>query len=264
MELAANVLEEARAQPWDQLNQAWADGRTVPSEMSALLIDGKMIVKVEPDSSRTRRVNVEIRWKSEHDAAVQSVQMSTLLSARSEKNRRQAMKLHARRCGFTLIEILIVLVLLAVLWGVLTLILGQTLQLDAGNPKVSTVCSSAVSWPTSSADVAQAEKAPSEWEPYRADGHTLILQMKTGERLIYRWRDGRLQRLTCENRPFKAAAVPDDRVKAERTLPVGKQIAVEFVQDGKLVRLRLIALRNGKAVPGQTMEIAAALGGNWR
>ena len=80
-ELAANVLEEARAQPWDKLDAKWADGRTVPSEMAELLPAGKIIVKLEP-ATNSRRVTVEVRWQLEQE---QSVSLTTLLSAREAK-----------------------------------------------------------------------------------------------------------------------------------------------------------------------------------
>jgi type II secretory pathway pseudopilin PulG len=80
-ELAANVLEEARAQPWDKLDAAWAESRTVPSEMADLLPAGKIIVKLEPGAT-SRRITVEVRWQLEQE---QSVSLTTLLSARESK-----------------------------------------------------------------------------------------------------------------------------------------------------------------------------------
>jgi type II secretory pathway pseudopilin PulG len=80
-ELAANVLEEARAQPWDKLDDKWAEGRTVPSEMAALLPAGKIVVKLE-SAATSRRVTVEVRWQHEQE---QSVSLTTLLSARETK-----------------------------------------------------------------------------------------------------------------------------------------------------------------------------------
>jgi prepilin-type N-terminal cleavage/methylation domain-containing protein len=81
LELAANVLEDARAQPWDRLDKAWADRPTVPSEMAALLPEGKIIVTVEPAPAlpSTRRVTVEVRWESG------SVRLTTLLTGREAK-----------------------------------------------------------------------------------------------------------------------------------------------------------------------------------
>ena len=83
-ELAANVLEEARAQPWDKLDPAWADSRTIPSEMAALLPEGKILVKLEP-GPKLRRVTVEVSWQGEPQASTHSVSLTTLLSAREAK-----------------------------------------------------------------------------------------------------------------------------------------------------------------------------------
>lgn len=83
-ELAANVLEEARAQPGDKLGPAWADSRTIPSEMAALLPEGKILVKLEP-GPKLRRVTVEVRWQGEPQASTHSVSLTTLLSAREAK-----------------------------------------------------------------------------------------------------------------------------------------------------------------------------------
>jgi hypothetical protein len=55
---------------------------------------------------------------------------------------------------------------------------------------------------------------------------------------------------------------------SERVLPVGgTQVDVEFVRSAanpKLVCLRLHNMRKGSPLPGQTLEIAAALGGDRR
>ena len=45
------------------------------------------------------------------------------------------------------------------------------------------------------------------------------------------------------------------------------EVALAFVQSvngPKMIRLELIPLRQGVPLPGQTLEIAAALGGDWR
>ena len=85
LELAANVLEAGRAQPWEKLDQAWAEAQTVPTDMQGLLPDGRLIVKVvpEPNMPRTRRLAAEVRWQSPTTPSPQSVSLSTLLSARA-------------------------------------------------------------------------------------------------------------------------------------------------------------------------------------
>jgi type II secretory pathway pseudopilin PulG len=88
LELAANMLEAARAQPWEQLDKAWADAQTIPSEMEVLLPEGKLLMTVEPEQPvrGTRRVTVEVAWQLEAHLPDQSVQLTTILSARKAKN----------------------------------------------------------------------------------------------------------------------------------------------------------------------------------
>ena len=87
LELAANVLEAARAQPFEQLDKGWADAQTIPSDMADLLPGGKVIVKLEPMQSlpQSRRVTVEIRWRSAAELPEQSVQLTSVLTARTAK-----------------------------------------------------------------------------------------------------------------------------------------------------------------------------------
>jgi type II secretory pathway pseudopilin PulG len=84
LELAANVLEAARAQPWEKLDQAWADAQSVPSDMQALLPDGKLVVTVVAEQQPlTRRVTAEVRWQLEAHLPPQTTESTTLLSART-------------------------------------------------------------------------------------------------------------------------------------------------------------------------------------
>lgn len=86
-ELAANVLEEARALPFEKLDQKWADGVAIPSESADLLPDGKIIVTVSPEKGlpRAKRVHVEVRWQFEPHLGVQRVSLTTLLAPRESK-----------------------------------------------------------------------------------------------------------------------------------------------------------------------------------
>jgi hypothetical protein len=103
------------------------------------------------------------------------------------------------------------------------------------------------------ADVAQAEKALPAWREYKSGADTLILQKSTDSHVVYRWHEGSLKRKSFAGKQ-----------ESERELPVGvKESRVEFLEAGsKLIRLRVRTLRDGKAVPGRTVEIAAALGGD--
>ncbi len=90
VELAANVLEAARAQPWDKLDKNWAVGQTIPAETEGLLPEGKMLVTVDAPAGSpwwTRRVTVEIRWRSDLQGTQQSVQLASFFSAREAKSR---------------------------------------------------------------------------------------------------------------------------------------------------------------------------------
>jgi len=88
LELADNILEAARAQPWKQLDQAWADAQTIPSTMASLLPDGKVVVKVEAGKPEphARRVTVTVDWQFETHLPPNSVELTTVLSGRTAKN----------------------------------------------------------------------------------------------------------------------------------------------------------------------------------
>jgi len=86
-ELAANVLEAARAQPFDKLDKAWADAQTIPTDMEAMFPQGKLIVAVEAlkDATQARRFTVEVQWQVEPDMPARSVTMATVLTGREVK-----------------------------------------------------------------------------------------------------------------------------------------------------------------------------------
>jgi type II secretory pathway pseudopilin PulG len=84
LELAANVLEEGRARPWEKLDQSWAAAQTVPATMAELLPEGKVVVTLAPQAGAThlRRLTVEVRWQAAAQPTPQSVELTTLLSGR--------------------------------------------------------------------------------------------------------------------------------------------------------------------------------------
>ena len=162
-----------------------------------------------------------------------------------------------RRLGFTLVEMLCVMALLLLIATILTLLLRGTLEIERfqaeGFDRLLQTTALADQF---RADVARAETAPLEWRDHQADEHTLILQMKNDQHVIYRWQQGTLERQSYETQQ-----------SSERTLPLdNRSVGVEFVRADKvaLIRLRLSTLRKGVPQPGQTLEIAAALGGDWR
>jgi prepilin-type N-terminal cleavage/methylation domain-containing protein len=87
VELAANVLESARAQPWDKLDKSWADAQAIPTDMEALLPDGEIAIRIEQSrlSPDSRQVTVEVRWRFEANVPHQEVQLTTLLGPRQAK-----------------------------------------------------------------------------------------------------------------------------------------------------------------------------------
>src|SRR5207302_445274 len=87
LELCANVLEAARAQPWDRLDQAWADAQNIPAETADLLPAGKISVTLEAGQPlpHARRVTVEVHWQTVADLPPLSVRLTSILSAREAK-----------------------------------------------------------------------------------------------------------------------------------------------------------------------------------
>jgi type II secretory pathway pseudopilin PulG len=84
LEVAANVLEAARATPLEQVDQDWAAAQKIPAETAALLPEGTVAVTVAPERAlpRARRLTVEVRWCCDVRLPPQSVQLTTLLSPR--------------------------------------------------------------------------------------------------------------------------------------------------------------------------------------
>jgi hypothetical protein len=151
-----------------------------------------------------------------------------------------------------------VIILLTVVGGLLVILLRETLALKAAQAKSDQQMSvQRALADLFRADVARAEKAPRQWRYYRAGPRTLILENRDGSRVLYLWQDGRLER-----RVFA------DGKDSTRVVPVGDERAgVEFDCAGsasRLVSLRLLAMRGESPLPGQTVTIAAALGGDWR
>jgi len=159
-----------------------------------------------------------------------------------------------RRPAFSLTEMLCVMALLAVIGLIMAMLLRETLDVEqvqaAGFERMLQRNALADQF---RADVAQAEETLAEWRDFKSGAGTLILEKSKDSHVVYRWHEGALQRQSFEA----------DRA-VERTLPVGgPEIGVEFVAaESKLVRLRLRTLRAGKAAPGWTVEIAAALKGD--
>jgi type II secretory pathway pseudopilin PulG len=66
VESAANILEAARACPWDKLDDAWAAAQALPDTPDTRLYDARLSVRVESkalDQPALKRVTVEIEAK---------------------------------------------------------------------------------------------------------------------------------------------------------------------------------------------------------
>jgi prepilin-type N-terminal cleavage/methylation domain-containing protein len=83
LELAANVLEEARATPWESLTPEWAAERKIPDSLRPR--DWRLGVQVEPEKSRprTKRVTVEVHWAPESGVPTRPARLVGLFTARS-------------------------------------------------------------------------------------------------------------------------------------------------------------------------------------
>ncbi len=84
IEQAGNLLEAARACPWDQLDPAWAAVHKRPKEWDLLLPTARLTVRLEleKDLPQAKRLTVEISWKEENRPE-QQVRLTSLFSARS-------------------------------------------------------------------------------------------------------------------------------------------------------------------------------------
>src|SRR5579862_3328402 len=93
---------------------------------------------------------------------------------------------HNGRCGFTLIEMLVVMALLTMLTGILVLLLKETLQIERSQAKgFDKALQNNALADQFRADVAQAESASQVWQTFKADRRTLILQMPDGDHVVY-------------------------------------------------------------------------------
>ena len=81
LEAAANVLEEARATPWEALTPAWAAARALPDDPS--LPAGKLTVTVadEANEKGLKRVVAKIAW-GESENARSDVELVGFVAAR--------------------------------------------------------------------------------------------------------------------------------------------------------------------------------------
>jgi prepilin-type N-terminal cleavage/methylation domain-containing protein len=167
--------------------------------------------------------------------------------------------LHDGRRAFTLIELLCVMVLLAVVAGAMALLLKETLQVERVQAEgFDRILQNNMLADQFRADVGQALGAPLDWWHYKADQRTLVLSMPDSSEVVYVLSEDKVLRSVFQN----------GEKTSERTLPVGgSQVKAEFdrpVQNPELLCLLLHITRGGTPLEGQTLTIAAALGGDRR
>lgn len=87
IEIAVNVLEEAKALKFEHVTKDWADGQMIPSESAELLPEGKIRVTIEEDKLAvgTKRITAEVGWHFGRDTPPQTVTLTTVLSRREVK-----------------------------------------------------------------------------------------------------------------------------------------------------------------------------------
>lgn len=85
LEHANNIMEAARAMPFDHLDEQWAADLGLP-EGKGLLPDGQLGIKVESENGvpRTKRVTVEISWARDRGLPEQLVKLVALFGSRTE------------------------------------------------------------------------------------------------------------------------------------------------------------------------------------
>lgn len=83
-----NVLETARAIPWEKLNAGWASSLKLPEDWKYVLPDGELDVQVEAekDMPLVKRVTVLIRWKNVDGQPVET-KLVGLFAARESKEK---------------------------------------------------------------------------------------------------------------------------------------------------------------------------------
>lgn len=82
IEAAANIMEAARACPWEQLDAEWAARQRLPESLAARLHEGRVAVRVEQEKHvpTLKRLTVVIEGKQ-----MPPVQLTGLYSARTVK-----------------------------------------------------------------------------------------------------------------------------------------------------------------------------------
>ncbi|HEV3082787.1 MAG TPA: type II secretion system protein [Gemmataceae bacterium] len=166
-----------------------------------------------------------------------------------------------RRRGFSLLEMLVVIVALGILIGLLATTLLGIVRVEGGSraalDRLSIYSRLADQFRD---DVAQAEAAPQQWQTHTAGPACLILHMPGGQPLVYLWEANQLVRMDFQ-----------DPAKPIRTVMLARgrgDVAFEHGKTGdRLLKLRITEThlqRDKKPATHTLVEVAAALGGAQR
>jgi hypothetical protein len=163
----------------------------------------------------------------------------------------------ARRFGFTVIEILLVMVALALvmLLGGAVLLGGVRIEKSAAE-SLHRMSLRGLLAERFRADVSGAAAAPEAAGQFHANPQCLVLRMPEGGHVVYRWQEGELQR-------WELSGTKESRRQV--SVETGCT-GVEFSRGGhdrRVVTLRLSRAQN-EGGPTRTLDISAALGGDLR
>lgn len=84
LEIASNILEVARACPWEKLDANWAAAQRLPDNVDPHLADARLEVRVDPEKTlaQIKRVRVILRWQAEESWPEQVVTLEALFGPR--------------------------------------------------------------------------------------------------------------------------------------------------------------------------------------
>jgi type II secretory pathway pseudopilin PulG len=85
VEVATNILEQARDKPWNELNAAWAKARVLPKPIANRWPHCRLQVRVEPEPKmpNIKRVTVEVKWENTERSSWQPVILTSFFATRS-------------------------------------------------------------------------------------------------------------------------------------------------------------------------------------
>ncbi len=165
----------------------------------------------------------------------------------------------SRRAGFTLLEIMAVMTVLALVLGLLIVSLTSLLRLEqADSAFYDRVMNNDRVADRFRTDVAQATSAPTEWSTYQAGTHCLILEQPNGMHVVYQWDTG-------SNKLVRWQVQEDEVNKLPEPLPVDAESVELLRPSANLCTLRILVHAGPPTVAHTTTsEFVVALGGERR